>query len=136
MEGNIEIIGTDQKINTVDKSTLFTTHNMRFKFAIVNGEQPKSKYPFHMKNWTGYKFINDGYTVVSTTKSIIIYINQDLGAGTIDDLNLKYTEVAQAHANNFARQHNLTLGKLQRHGIPHYGKLLFNNSRRLVSRGR
>ena len=136
MAGNIEIIATDQEINTVDKSTLFTTHNMRFKFPIVTGTQPKSKHPFQMNNWTGYKFINDDHTVVSTTKSIVIDINQDIGAGTIGDLILKYTEIAQTHANNFAQKHNLTLGEPQLYGNPHYGKLLFNNSRRLVSRGR
>ena len=120
MEGNIEITGKDKENYTVDKSTQFTTHNMRFKFAIINGEQPKSKYPFNMKNWTGYKFINGDYTVVSTPISLIVGVNKIIDAGSISDLCLKYDELAQAHANNFAQKHDITIGKLQRHGNPHY----------------
>lgn len=120
MEGNIEITGKDKENYTVDKSTQFTTHNMRFKFAIINGEQPKSKYPFNMKNWTGYKFINGDYTVVSTPISLIVDVNKIIDAGSINDLCLKYDELAQTHANNFAQQHDITIGKLQRHGNPHY----------------
>ena len=120
MEGNIEIIGADQENYTVDKSTLFTTHNMRFKFAILNGEQPKSTHPFNMKNWTGYRFISDDYYITSTPKSIVIDVNKTTDAGSIKDLYLKYAELAQAYANNFAQKHDIIIGKLQRHGNPHY----------------
>lgn len=119
--GTIEIIGECPEGNEIiNKSTRFTAHNMSYKFPILSGIQPKSTHSFNMKNWTGYKFINDDYMVVSTPKSILIDVNQTLGAGSIGDLNLKYTEIAQAHANNFAKQHDLTLGTPQRHRKPHF----------------
>ena len=119
--GTIEIIGECPEENEIiNKSTRFTAHNMSYKFPILSGIQPKSKYPFNMKNWTGYKFIHDDYVVVSTPKSILIDVNQTLGAGSIDDLNLKYAEIAQAHAQNFAKQHDLTLDTPRRGRKPHF----------------
>ena len=121
MKGNIEITGECRKESEIEnKSINFTTHNMRFKFAILNGEQPKSTHPFNMKNWTGYRFISDDYIVTSTPKSIVIDVNQTTDAGSIKDLCLKYAELAQAYANNFAQKHDILIGGIQRDGNPNY----------------
>ena len=120
MEGNIEIAGNDQEISTIGEPTQFTTHNMCFKFAIVTGEQPKSINSFNMNHWTGYRFIENDHMITSTTNSIIMNIKKDLGAGTIDELNLKYNDIAKVYARNFSEKHELVLGEINQAAKPHY----------------
>lgn len=106
--------------NRQQSAQAFNAHSMTFKFPIMSGAQPKSKNAFRMNNWTGYTFHGRNHEIRSTTKSIIIDINQDLGAGTIDDLMLKYSEVAQGHLVEFAKQHKLTLGTPKRYRKQHF----------------
>ena len=98
----------------------FTAHCMTFKFPIITGTQPKSKHPFKMNNWTGYTFHHKNYEIRSTTQSIVIDINQDLGAGSIDDLTLLYSDIARGHLVEFAKQHNITLGTPQSYRKQHF----------------
>ena len=118
--GNIDITRTNQENGTVNKSTQFTAHNMCFTFLLLKGKQPISTQPFNVQSWTGYRFIHNNHMITSTPSAIIITINEDLGAGTIDDLNLKYTEAAQEHAHNFAEQHDLMLGDILQCAKPHF----------------
>lgn len=77
-------------IETKPPITPFTAHSMSFKFPILEGTQPRSSKGHKMTNWTGYVFEYPDHVIRTTPKNIIIYINQDLGAASIDDLNLKY----------------------------------------------
>ena len=106
--------------NRQQSAQYFTVHCMTFKFPIVTGVQPKSKNKFHMKNWTGYTFHGKNYEIRSTTKSIIIDINQELGSGTIDDLILMYSDIAQGHLVEFTKQHKITLGTPVRYRKQHF----------------
>lgn len=119
--GTIEIISECPEGNEIiNESTRFTAHNMCFKFKILHGEQPKSTNSFDMKSWTVYRFIENDYVATSTPQSIIIFIKQDLGAGSMSDLKIKYHKVAKAHANNFAQHYDLTLGEMQYGCKPHF----------------
>ena len=121
MKENIEIIGDCQEENEiVNKSINFITHKMSFKYPIMSGTQPKSQNPIRMKNWNEYIFNYDNHQITTTTKSIIVEVIQDLGAGTVKELSIKYAEIAQVHANNFAKEHNLTLGVPQTFHKPHF----------------
>ena len=106
--------------NRQQSAQSFTAHCMTFKFPIVTGIQPKSKNKFHMNNWTGYTFHGKNYEIRSTTKSIIIDINQELGSGTIDDLTLIYSDIARGHLVEFTKQHKITLGTPQRYRKQHF----------------
>ena len=98
----------------------FTVHNMSFSFPILEGKQPTSSKGQKMNNWTSYIFKFPNYTIRSTTKSIIIFINEDLGAGSIDDLNLKYSQLAQSHAYKFAEKHHIVLGSISKYRQGHF----------------
>jgi DNA-binding Lrp family transcriptional regulator len=98
----------------------FTAHAMSFKYPIISGVQPKSKHSYKMRNWLGYVFTFNDHVIRTTPKSIIIDINVDLGAGSINDLNIKYMDVAQPYILNFAKQHKLNLGTPQQYRKPHY----------------
>lgn len=98
----------------------FTAHAMSFKYPLVSGIQPQSKHSYKMKNWLGYVFTFKDHVIRTTPKSIIIDINVDLGAGSINDLNIKYMDVAQPYISNFAKQHRLDLGTPQQYRKPHY----------------
>ena len=106
--------------NRQQSAQSFNAHCMTYSFPIVTGSQPKSKNPYHMKNWTGYIFYGNNYKIRSTPRSIIIDINQDLGAGTIDDLIIMYTEMAKGHLVEFTKQHKITLGTPKRYRKPHF----------------
>ena len=112
--GTIEVTGKHPEGSQI------TAHNMAFRFPIISGDQPTSEKPVQMNYWTRYIFDCGSHQISTTPKSILININQDLGAGTIDDLKLKYTEIAQAHAQTFAKKHNLTLGTPKRYRKPHF----------------
>lgn len=101
-------------------ATDFTAHVMTFKFPILNGVQPKSKKSYKMKNWVGYVFKFNDHVIRTTPVSILIDINLDLGAGSINDLILKYMDVAQPYTQNFAQQHKLDLGAPMECRSPHY----------------
>jgi DNA-binding Lrp family transcriptional regulator len=101
-------------------ATDFTAHAMSFKYPVIGGVQPKSKHSYKMRNWLGYVFTFNDHVIRTTPKSIIIDINVDLGAGSINDLNIKYMDVAQPHILNFAKQHRLDLGTPQQYRKPHY----------------
>jgi DNA-binding Lrp family transcriptional regulator len=98
----------------------FTAHCMSFKFPILEGNQPKSHSKQKMKNWESYIFSFSTYTIKTTTKHIIVFINQDLGADSIDNLNLKYSELAQTYASKFAKEHNITIGGISRYREGHF----------------
>lgn len=98
----------------------FTVHNMSFSFPILEGNQPKSPNGQKMTNWTSYIFKFPNHTIRTTTKSVIIFINEDLGAGSIDDLNLKYSQLAQSHAYKFAEKHHITLGGISKYRQGHF----------------
>lgn len=105
-----------------DKSlpTDFSVHNMSFSFPILEGNQPTSSKGQQMNNWTAYIFNFPNHTIRTTTKSIIIFINEDLGAGSIDDLNLKYSQLAQSHAYKFAEKHHIVLGSISKYRQGHF----------------
>jgi hypothetical protein len=114
---------TDLLIHNEDKPlvTPFTAHCMSFKFPILEGTQPRSSKAFKMTNWTGYVFDDHpDYVIRTTPKNIIVDVRQDLGADSIDDLNLKYSQLAQSYAYKFAEKHQLILG-----GIAHYREAHF-----------
>ena len=116
---NIEIIGIAQEINTVDKATLFTTHNMTFKLPIITGTQPKSKHPFKMNNWTGYRFTEDRRTIVTTPKSAIISICESITSVSLKSTYAIGAEIAEIYACEFAKKHDIVLGEPQLRGTPH-----------------
>ena len=101
-------------------ATDFTAHAMSFKYPVISGVQPKSKHSYKMNNWLGYVFTFNDHVIRTTPKSIIIDINLDLGAGSINDLNIKYMDVAQPYILNFAKEHKLDLGTPQQYRKPHY----------------
>ena len=103
-----------------NRATDFTAHAMSFKYPVVSGVQPKSKHSYKMNNWLGYVFTFKDHVIRTTPKSLIIDINLDLGAGSINDLNIKYMYVAQPYILNFAKQHKLDLGTPQQYRKPHY----------------
>ena len=102
------------------QATDFTAHAMSFKYPLVSGTQPQSKHSYKMMNWLGYVFTFKDHVIRSTPKSLIIDINLDLGAGSINDLNIKYMDIAQPYILNFAKQHKLDLGTPQQYRPPHY----------------
>ena len=98
----------------------FTAHAMSFKYPVINGVQPKSKQSYKMNNWHGYVFTFKDHVIRTTPKSLIIDINIDLGAGSINDLNIKYMDLAQPYILSFAKQHKLDLGTPKQYRKPHY----------------
>ena len=115
----------DEQIETTDQSKIpkhivLTTHNISFKFKRTSGIQPKSQNKHQMKNWTGYIFNNNGYKITTTPKFIIISINRTITAGTVDELIQQYTQIAHKHVKKFAKEHNITIGTIQRHRQPHF----------------
>ena len=110
------LIYNDKKPPTTD----FTVHNMSFSFPILEGNQPKSSQGQKMNNWTSYIFKFPNHTIRTTTKSVIIFINEDLGAGSIDDLNLKYSQLAQSHAYKFAEKYHIVLGSISKYRQGHF----------------
>ena len=98
----------------------FTAHAMSFKYPLVGGVQPQSKNSYKMRNWTGYVFTFNNYAIRSTPQSIIIDVNMALGAGSINDLNAKYMDMAQSYIVGFAKQYKLKLGAPQHYRDPHY----------------
>ncbi len=113
---------TDLFIHNEDLPTLafFTAHSMSFKFPILEGCQPKSPKGYQTKSWIGYVFRLPDHTIRSTPSNIIVDINQDMGAGSIDDLILKYSQLAQSYAYNFAEKQHLTLGGISRYRAGHF----------------
>lgn len=100
--------------------TPFTAHSMSFKFPILEGNQPKSSQAYKTATWTGYVFKSPDHTIRSTPSSIIIDINQDIGAASIDDLNLKYSQIAQSQVYKFAEKHHITLGGISKYREAHF----------------
>ena len=118
---NIEIIGGCREESEIEnKSINFITHKMSFKYPIMSGTQPKSQNPIRIKNWNVYIFNYDNHQITTTTKSVIVEVIQDIGAESVKELSLKYAGVAQIHANNFAKEHNLTMGVPQIFRKPHF----------------
>lgn len=105
---------------TKPPNTLFTAHNISFKFPILDGKQPKSPKAQEMTNWNSYIFKFPNHTIRATTKHIIIFVNQDLGAASINDLILKYSQIAQSHAYKFAQKHHIVLGGISKYREPHF----------------
>jgi hypothetical protein len=110
------LIHNDNKSPPTD----FTVHSMSFSFPILEGDQPKSSNGQKMNNWISYIFKFSNHTIRTTTKSVIIFINEDLGAGSIDDLNLKYSQLAQSHAYKFAEKHHIVLGSISKYRQGHF----------------
>jgi hypothetical protein len=100
--------------------TPFTAHSMAFKFQILEGDQPRSPRAQKMKNWMSYIFKFPDHTIRTTPRSVIVFINQDLGAASIDDLNLKYSQLAQSYAYKFAEKYHITLGSISKYRDPHF----------------
>lgn len=100
--------------------TPFTAHSMSFKFPILSGIQPKSPQGYKMTNWMGYVFDYPNHSIRSTPKNIIVDVNLDLGADSVDNLNLKYSQYAQKFAVEFAERYKLTIGAVQRYREPHF----------------
>ena len=98
----------------------FKAHNMSFKFSILEGNQPKSSQAYKISTGTGYVFKSPDHTIRSTPHSIIIDINLDLGAASIDDLNLKYSQLAQSQVYKFAEKHHITLGGISKYREAHF----------------
>jgi hypothetical protein len=113
---NESLIHNEERKRAAD----FTAHAMSFKYPVISGVQPQSKHSYKMNNWLGYVFAFKDYVIRTTPKSLIIDINLDLGAGSINDLNIKYMDVAQPYILNFAKQHKLDLGTPQQYRKPHY----------------
>ena len=88
-----------------------------------------------MRNWTGYIFNYNNHQITTTTKSIIVEVIQDIGAESIKELSLKYAEIAQIHANNFAKEHNITMGVPQIFHKPHFTITDTGIGQMLVKRG-
>jgi hypothetical protein len=101
-------------------ATDFTVHAMSFIFPILEGTPPKSAQRYKMNHWEGSIFTFANHKIRVTTKSIIIDINEDLGAGSIDDLNLKYSQLAQSHAYKFAEKHHIVLGGISKYRQGHF----------------
>jgi len=106
-------------INSTQKPP-FSAHAMCWRFPILSGVQPKSAFPQHLKHCTLYRFYEDRATIISTPKSLLIYVKVDLGADTIDNLNAKYLEVARSIAHKYAQRFNLALGTPDKPGKTHY----------------
>lgn len=99
---------------------VFTAHCMEFKFPILEGSQPTNKQGYNMRNWRGYVWRFGDYVIRSTPRNIIVSVNLDLGAATIDDLILKYSDVSRTAAFDFAGKYNLVLGAPTLNRPPHY----------------
>ncbi len=112
--------GTSQDAHTMTTHTPFTTHAMAFKFPILEGEQPKSPKAYRMNNWTGYTFDYTNHTVRSTPSNIIVDVNLTLIADSVDNLVLKYSQLAQKYAVEFAERHKIVIGACQKYKNPHY----------------
>lgn len=102
--------------------TPFTSHAMSFKFPIHEGKQPKSPRAYKMKNWLGYVFEYTNHVIRTTPSNIIIDVNLDLKADTVDNLILKYSLFAQKYVLEFAERHNVTVGQCQTNRSGHYNK--------------
>lgn len=118
---------TSSGAHTMTAQGVFAAHAMSFICDIIEGEQPKNHHGYKPKNWTGYLFEDINHKIRTTRKSIIIDVNLDLGADTIDNLNLKYHTFAQKFAVEFAERHNIVIGQLRKNRNPHYevGKIPF-----------
>ncbi|MBC2746247.1 MAG: winged helix-turn-helix domain-containing protein [ANME-2 cluster archaeon] len=104
----------------VPQHTPFTAHSMSFKFPILEGDQPKSSKGYKTRSWTGYVFRYPDYTIRSTPRNIIIDLNKDLGASSIDDLILKYSQLAQSFVYEFAEKYHIILGGVSRYRDGHF----------------
>ena len=98
----------------------FSAHSMCWRFPFISGVQPKSAFPQKLKHCTLYRFYEERATIISTPKSLIIYVKVDLGADTIVNLNVKYLEVARSIAHKYAQRFNLDLGTPDRPNKAHY----------------
>ena len=105
---------------TPASDTVITAHSMSFKFPILAGSQPKSSKAFKTKSWTGYVFNFPDYTIRSTPTSIIIDVNVDLGADSINNLILKYTQIAESKTYKFAEKHHVALGGISKNREGHF----------------
>lgn len=97
-----------------------TAHGMSFTFPLISGTQPTSGTPYKMNNWTGYKYSGKDHTIRATTKSILVDINRDLGANTVNNLTLKYSELARSFAVQFSESHNIEVGSPTLTRNPHF----------------
>lgn len=103
--------------------SVIQAHAMTFSFPILEGPQPKSAQAFKMNNWTGYVFENINHVIRTTPRSVIIDVNLDLGSDSIDNLNIKYYELAQKYAVEFAEKHKIRIGGGKRSRNPDYATM-------------
>ncbi|UZE92072.1 MAG: Lrp/AsnC family transcriptional regulator [Methanosarcinales archaeon] len=102
------------------QNAIFCAHATCWRFPIIRGGQPHSAFPQKLKHCKFYRFYEERATIVSTPKSLLIHVKVDLGADTIDNLNVKYLEVAQSVAKTYAKRFNLALGTPTKSGKTHY----------------
>jgi len=98
----------------------FSAHAMCWRFPIISGVRPKSAFAQQMKNCVFYRFYEDNATIISTPKSLLIYIKINLGADSIDNLNSKYLDIARSVARKYAKRFNLNLGTPDKPTKSHY----------------
>ena len=98
----------------------FSAHATCWRFPFIRGVQPKSAFPQKLKHCMFYRFYEECATIISTPKSLLIHVKVDLGADGIDNLNVKYLEVAQSIAHKYAKRFNLALGTPTKSGKTHY----------------
>jgi len=107
-------------VRNAPQTAPFSAHAMLWRFPILSGVQPKSAFPQRMNNSTFYRFYEDSATIISTPKSLLIYVKVDLGADTIDNLNAKYLEIARSVAHQYAKRFDLALGTPDKPSKTHY----------------
>lgn len=90
----------------------FSSHSNTLIFPVLEGTIPTSGKPYKMNNWIGHTFdsVDGSHTIKTTTKSIIVEINIELGNMSVANLIMRYTELGKTFAGKFAERFNLKLG--------------------------
>lgn len=98
-------------------------HCNSFKFQ-AEGILPTSDRPIKMTHWIAYDFHYPNHKIRTIpgkkNNLIIVFVNHDLGADTVENLNHKYEELAKKYAREFSQEHGLKVGLPQRYKKPHY----------------
>jgi hypothetical protein len=97
----------------------FKWHGCTFKAGILSGTRPKGDRTYHPKNWTGEVFYLVTHTIRLTSKHAVVEVHEDLGAGSENDLLLKYHSLAETYLGQFSERHKLRLGAVKLYREPH-----------------
>ena len=106
------------------------SHGNTFKFKLLgNGAQVIAQLPegvgckYKMNNWEGRVFESEdcSWFIRTTTQNIIVYVNQDLGKDTPQDLMLKYADRAKETALLFSERYKVPMASIPKwYRDPHF----------------